>query len=196
MLKRTFGMRLFLNISLAVSVAGLTLAQTPTQPAPGQPAQPATGPAAESISTTYREPRKDPFLDEEKLIKNKDKKSTIVEITVLPWPSYEEREAQWKERRDLVRSGKSGGPEPAPSERYLLDEVQVMGIFKKPDGQGVFIKPKPTANTMIFAAVGQKFYNGKISRIEGNQIEFEEISKLSNGKERVDKKTVRFTRGK
>ena len=169
--------------------------QTPTT-AQGQPPVTSAGPSAESISTTYREPKKDPFLDEEKLKKNIDNPTKVVELTVVPWPSYEEREAQWKQRRDEIRSGKVNGPEPAPSERYLVEEMQVMGLFKKPEGQGIFLKPKPTANTMIFATVGQKFYNGTIRRIDGTQIEVEEKSRLSNGKEKSDKKVIRFTRGK
>jgi hypothetical protein len=72
----------------------------------------------------------------------------------------------------------------------------VMGLFKKPECQGVFLKPKPSANTMIFATVGQKFYNGTIRRIDGTQVEVEEVSRLSNGKEKSDKKVIRFTRGK
>jgi hypothetical protein len=55
------------------------------------------GPDANLFSTTYREPRKDPFLDEEKLKKNIDNPNRPPEITVIPWPSYEEREAQWKQ---------------------------------------------------------------------------------------------------
>jgi hypothetical protein len=203
MLKRDFGMKrrtliaigLMLSITLAV-VARVSFAQTTPGTQPGVSVQPqATGPSAESISTTYREPRKDPFLDEEKLKKNQDKPK-VPEITVLPWPTYEERALKWKERRDAVRSGRENGPEPAASEQYLIDEMEVMGVFKKPEGQGIFLKPKPSSSAMIFATVGQKFYNGTIRRIEGSQIEVEEVSRLSNGKEKSDKKVIRFSRGK
>jgi hypothetical protein len=204
MLKRSFGMkkRAILVMGLALSITLIMVGRASfaqTQPAAaGQPSvqtQPVTGPSAESISTTYREPKKDPFMDEEKLKKEKDK-PTVDAITVVPWPSYEERALRWKEKRDAVRSGRDNGPEPAPSEQYLIEEMEVMGIFKKPEGQGIFLKPKPSSTTMIFATVGQKFFNGTISRIDGTQIELEEISRLSNGKQRSDKKVIRFTRGK
>jgi hypothetical protein len=204
MLKRDFGMKkrsiLVLGLALSITlimVGRVSLAQTPQSTPTGQPsAQPqATGPSAESISTTYREPKKDPFLDEAKLQQAKAK-PTVDTITVVPWPSYEERALRWKEKRDAVRSGRDNGPEPAPSEQYLIEEMEVMGIFKKPEGQGIFLKPKPSSTTMIFATVGQKFYNGTISRIDGTQIELEEISRLSNGKQKSDKKVIRFTRGK
>src|SRR5262245_6986168 len=202
MLKRDFGVKkraiLIMGLALSITlvmVGRASLAQTPRTGQPSVQPIPATGPSAESISTTYREPKKDPFLDEEKLIQKKNQ-PTVDAITVVPWPSYEERALRWKEKRDAVRSGRDNGPEPAPSEQYLIEEMEVMGIFKKPEGQGIFLKPKPSSTTMIFATVGQKFFNGTISRIDGTQIELEEISRLSNGKQRSDKKVIRFTRGK
>ena len=157
MLKKSFGVKrvsllsvgLMLCITLAM-VARASFAQEQPAPQAGQPAVPgqpaqATGPAVDTLSTTYREPKQDPFLDLEKIKKNKDSGRQLDVVTVVPWPNYEEREAEWKQKRDEVRSGKVNGPEPAPSERYLVDELQVMGLFKKPEGQGVFLKPKPTA---------------------------------------------------
>lgn len=165
---------------------------TPTTPSTGQ--QPPVGPTVDSISTTYKEPKQDPFLDPEKLIPKDKVDKGPKPIEVVPWPSYEEREADWKNRREVAK--RNGTPEPTSSERYLLDELQIMGLYKKAEGQGVFIKPKPTSSTMIYATVGQKFYNGSIVRIEGSSVEFEEISKLSNGKEKVERKNIKFTRGK
>ncbi|MCS6884219.1 MAG: hypothetical protein RMM17_11765 [Acidobacteriota bacterium] len=157
-----------------------------------QSRQQPSGPAAESISTNYREPAQDPFFDPEKMVKDKTKVPTVIEV--VPWPSYEERELEWKAKREEAR--RSGRPEPAPSERYLIEELQIMGLYKKSDGSGAFIKPKPSASAMLYASVGQKFYNGSIQRIEGNQIIVEEISRYSNGKIKTETKTLRFTRGK
>jgi len=189
-----------LIICAALTLVGRSYAQAP-QAVPGQPAtgqaQPAkpTGPTEESISTTYREPKKDPFYDEKLQLKKPEeggKKVKLVEA--LPPPSFEEREALWKQKRDDAR--KNGRPEPSASEKYLIEELQIMGIFKKPEGQGVFMKPKTNATTMLFASVGQKFWNGSIRRIEGNQIEVEVLTKLSNNTTKSDNQTLRFTRGK
>ncbi|MEW6731996.1 MAG: hypothetical protein AB1489_11780 [Acidobacteriota bacterium] len=205
MLKRNLAVKRgsFLAIALALCISWIAVGQsslaqqpatTQTPPATGAPQQPRTGPSVDDISTTYREPKRDPFLDE-RLIK-RPREGTVgpIEVTPLPWPSYEEREVEWRKKRDDAR--REGKPEPAPSERYLIEEVQVVGIFKKPDGQGVFLKPKPTTNTMIFASVGQKFYNGSIRKIESRQgvIECEEITRLSNKTIRNDKRVLRFTR--
>jgi len=193
-----------LILCISLTMVGRSFAQAPAQPpAAGQqpPAQPGTpgavrtGPSEESISTTYREPKKDPFYDEKLQQKKPEeggKRLKLVEA--VPPPSFEEREALWKQRREEAR--KNGKPEPAPSEKYLIEELAVMGLFKKPEGQGVFMKPKTTATTMIFATIGQKFWNGSIRRIEGNQIEVEVLTKLSNNTTKSDNQTLRFTRGR
>jgi hypothetical protein len=198
MLKSKFENRyLILSIGillcLVFSVVG-SFAQAPTAPVPGQTPTP-LGPKEEEVSTTYREPKKDPFFDE-KLLKKKEenKPKTVKAVEAVPPPSFEERDAIWKQRREEAR--RSGRPEPAPSEKYLIEEMSVLGIYKKPDGQGVFLKPKTASTTMIFATVGQKFWNGSIRRIEGNQIEVEVLTKLSNNTTRSDSQTLRFTRGK
>jgi hypothetical protein len=203
MLKSNFGMKryLVLTIGLVLAIAfsvigNASFAQTPTQTVPGQPsAQPTapTGPSVDGISTTYRPPKKDPFLDE-RLIKQ-ETQTTIKApkaIEIVPPPSYEEREAEWQQRRKTARANSQ--PEPSPSERFLIDEVAVLGLFKKPEGQGVFLKPKPTQATMIFATVGQKFYNGSIRRIDvqNNQVEFEQVSRLSNGTTKSESRAYRF----
>lgn len=157
-----------------------------------QQPQQTIGPTVDSVSTTYKEPRQDPFLDPEKMVKDKSKVPTVVEL--VPWPSYEERELEWKRKREQAR--REGRPEPMPSERYLIEELQIMGLYKKSDGSGAFIKPKPSASAILYASVGNKFYNGSIQRIEGNQVIVEEISRYSNGKTKSETRTLRFTRGK
>jgi hypothetical protein len=186
-------------LCLTLTIVGRSFAQAPATPGQTQPgAQPVrTGPSEESVSTTYREPKKDPFYDERLQQKKPEETAKKVRtVEALPPPSFEEREALWKQRREEAR--KSGRPEPAPSEKYLIEELSIMGIFKKPEGQGVFLKPKTTATTMIFATVGQKFWNGSIRRIdiENKQIEVEVLTKLSNNTTKSDNQTLRFTRGR
>lgn len=204
MLKKDFGVKRYTIISMGLIlcitltiIGRVGFAQTPPAqtPAAGQPAQAQpVGPSEASISTTYREPKKDPFFDESKIKKEAKEEKKIRPVEAVPWPSYEEREAIWKQRRDEAR--RSGQPEPSPSEKYLIDELAILGIYKKPEGQGLFLKPKTAANTMIFAAVGQKFWNGSIRRIDGTQVDVEELTKLSNNTTKSENRTLRFTRGK
>lgn len=199
-MKRYLILCMGLIFCLTLSIVGRSFAQAPATP--GQPGQPGaqapvrTGPSEESVSTTYREPKKDPFYDERLQQKKPEVQQKIKLVEAVPPPSFEEREALWKQRREEAR--KSGRPEPAASEKYLIEELSIMGIFKKPEGQGVFLKPKTTATTMIFATVGQKFWNGSIRRIDidNKQIEVEVLTKMSNNTTKSDNQTLRFTRGR
>lgn len=189
-----------LALSISLSAISYSFAQAP-QTTPGQTTPPVrTGPEESTISTTYREPKGRPFYDE-KLFPKKEvetvTRNTPLVFAPVPPPSFEERDAAWKQKRQQAREG--GRPEPQASEKYLVDEVKILGIYRKPDGQGVFLKPSATASTMIFAGVGQEFWNGKITRIEKDKVEFEIRTKLSNTKvEKIETKTEfrAFTRGK
>ena len=146
------------------------------------------GPPEEKVSSVYKEPAKDPFRGEIAI-----KPTVIHPPEAAAWPTYEEREFEWKKRREEAR--KKGLSDPAPSERYLIDELKVVGIIKKPEGSIAVLKPKPVAGTTIFAGAGQKFYNGSIRRIEDGKIEFEELTKMSDKTVRADRREIRFTHG-
>src|SRR5688500_16641920 len=82
-------------LCIALSIAGRSLAQVPqTGQAPVR-----TGPSEESISTTYREPKKDPFYDEKLQQKKPEEGGRKIKLVeAVPPPSFEEREALWKQR--------------------------------------------------------------------------------------------------
>lgn len=189
---------LALALSISFSAISRSFAQAPAgQTVPGQnPTQPRTGPTEESLSTSYREPKKDPFYDEKlfppKPPKDEGGKPKPVPIEEIKPPSFEDRDALWKQKREDARKGNR--PEPTPSEKYLIDEVKILGTYKKPDGQGVFLKPTATASTVLFANVGQQFWNGKITRIERDKIEFEIITRYSNGTSKTETQFRPFVR--
>src|SRR5687767_1106688 len=111
MLKSNFGMKRYTIImGLILCFTLVIVGRTGFAQAPGTAPQP-TGPTVDSISTNYREPKKDPFYDERLQQKKKDEPGKIRIVEALPWPSFEEREQAWKERRQKARE--SGQPEPA-----------------------------------------------------------------------------------
>jgi hypothetical protein len=167
-------------ISLLLINANLLFAQ---QPAVNK------GPLDTSLPTNYIEAKRDPFRGEIKIVKEEIK--TPPPITALPFPSYEERESEWRKQR--ANAQKNGQPAPLPAERYLIDELQIIGIYQKPEGKGVFLKPKNVPGTTIFATVGQKFFNGSLRGIEDKIIEFELQTKLSTNKIKSEKYEVRFS---
>lgn len=182
MLKLNINRFVLLSLALlmcfSLSIISKSLAQAP-QPGQNPSAQPNTnnnlgGPNVDLFSTTYREPKIDPFFDEKLLPIKKEEVKVVKEkavVEVVPPPNFEDRDAAWKQKREINRA--SNQPEPLVSEKYLIDELKILGIYRKPDSQGVFLKPSATASTMIFATVGQEFWNGKITRIEKDKIEFE-----------------------
>jgi hypothetical protein len=192
----------YLGLALLCAIC-LVSAQAQTPPAPANPNAllqaplPKLGPTADSIPTTYRKSNPDPFFDKELLPKRKEEvkpKVVAIPIEVVAPPEFEEREAAWKERRDEAR--RSGRPEPASTEKFLIEEMDIRGVYKKSDGQGVFMRPKVASKTVLFATIGQKFWDGEIKQIDGNQIVFEVVTKYNNNTSKSEPKTLRYTRGK
>lgn len=173
-------MKNLLNLFVALSLTTTALTQV----------EPAKGPLESTLPTTYIAPKKDPFRAP---IPARPSAEAPRLETVTPWPSYEERESEWFAKRKQARDG--GTVEPALSERYLIEELKVMGIYKKSDGSGAIIKTLPSEKTVIFAKVGQRFYNGKITGIVGNQIEFEEETMIGK-KLRRGKRVLYYNTGK
>lgn len=139
------------------------------QPAPsdGQGAQNAAqGPPADTVPTTYtgtgrdpfRRPTNDPFRDSGKL-----REPFRPPVTDLPYPDFPTREAKWREIRD--RRLDQGQPPPAESEKYLVEELVVMGIYSTERGLGALLKDRRSGTTM-FVREGSKFWNGSVVKIE------------------------------
>jgi hypothetical protein len=182
----TFALVLVLSFSFTNSKIALVEA--------GQ--DPSDGPFVDKISANYREAKKDPFLDEKRVIV-KDNDKVIAEPSfsaAIALPSFEERDALWKARR--LEATKKMQPSPLATEKYLVDEVKVLGIYQKAEGQGVFLKPSITSSTTIFAMVGDKFWNGQIKSITKDKIEVEVITVFINGKKKSEIQSIPFTRGK
>ncbi|MCS7079662.1 MAG: hypothetical protein NZ585_06390 [Chloracidobacterium sp.] len=142
------------------ATAGL---QTPPDRQGDKPPQ---GPPADTIPTTYtgtgrdpfRRPSSDPFRDSGKL-----REPFRPPVTDLPYPDFPTREAKWREIRD--RRLDQGQPPPAESEKYLVEELTVIGIYSTERGLGALLKERRSGTTM-FVREGSKFWNGSVKKIE------------------------------
>ncbi|MFQ3591519.1 MAG: hypothetical protein SNJ67_14645 [Chloracidobacterium sp.] len=127
---------------------------------------PAKGPTADTIPPTYtgtgrdpfRRPSNDPFKDSAKL-----REPFRPPVTDLPYPDFPTREAKWREIRD--RRLDQGQPPPAESEKYLVEELLVMGIYSTERGLGALLKDRRSGTTM-FVREGSKFWNGSVISIQ------------------------------
>jgi hypothetical protein len=158
-------------------------AQTPATPSLQ------TGPSVDTVSAEYVAPKRDAFSN-----KVTHSSAGVAGVSIgrvsgsnagnvtnatnatnatnelLPWPSFDERLAQWTARCDQARS--AGLPAPSISEKYLIEELYISGRFDSPDGKGVFLKLKDKPNVVLFARAGQKFWNGSVVRIDRDKVEF------------------------
>jgi hypothetical protein len=167
-------------------------AQTP----PSQSLQ--AGPPVDSVSTNYVVPKRDAFSNLNKsssagrtagaavsghATDSANEASPAAES--IPWPSFEERLAQWTARCDQARS--AGLPVPSITEKFLIEEVYIVGRFDSPDGKGVFLKVKGKPTVALYARAGQRFWDGSVVRIDREQVEFAVVEKFADNKTVIKK---------
>ena len=153
------------------------------------------GPTADTIRP-YRPYNRDPF---KKALKPKSVKAKQAQMAVLlGFPLIEARRAEFRQKVDEAR--RRDLAEPDPVMQYLVNELEVTGVFRDERGYGAFIKAMPTG-TMLFVRQGTHCYNGEVVRIEedspetgGSKVVFREFYYMEqNGKkaqqERMQVKT-------
>ena len=87
--------------------------------------------------------------------------------------------------------------EPDPMTQYLVNELDVTGVFRDERGYGAFVKAQPTG-TVLFIRNGARCYNGEVVRIESDEAEsggakvmFREFSYMEqNGKRTQQERMV------
>jgi hypothetical protein len=150
------------------------------------------GPTADSIKP-YRPYNRDPF---KKSLKPKSVKAKQAQqAMLLGFPTIEVRRAEYRMMVDHARARDLAEPEPVT--QYLVNELDVMGVFRDERGYGAFVKAQPTGTT-LFVRNGARCYNGEVTRIEGDAAEtgsarvtFKEISFMElNGKRTQQERMV------
>lgn len=155
---------------MALAIASLTVVaqEKPAESKPQQ-VQPTSreylGPTADSIRP-YRPYNRDPF---KKNIKPPTAKAREAQIArQLGFPAIETRRAEFRQKVDQARSRDLAEPEPIT--QYLVNELDVTGVFRDERGYGAFVKAQPTG-TVMFIRNGARCYNGEVKRIEGDGAE-------------------------
>ena len=98
------------------------------------------------------------------------------------FPPVEERLRDYMARRAQAKA--TGAKLPSALSAFVVDEVEVNGIFKTKEGYGAVLRAKPT-NQTYFVHVGDKLYNGGIKRLEAKQVVFTSTTWMNNGKDDV-----------
>ena len=136
--------------------------QPQPQPQPGGGKE-NLGPTADSIRP-YKPYNRDPF---KKPLKPKTPKEKARQVALqLGYPVIEARRAEFRQK--VVEHRERGLGEPEPVMQYLVNELDVTGVFRDERGYGAFVKAQPTG-TMLFLRTGTRCYNGEVTRIEGDE---------------------------
>ncbi len=183
------GTLVILCASVIQAMAQQSAPATPQTVASNSQAQPAPGGAKENLGPTadsirpYRPYNRDPF---KKPLKPKTPKDKAKQVALqLGYPVIETRRAEFRQKVGEARE--RGLSEPEPVMQYLVNELDVTGVFRDDRGYGAFVKAQPTG-TMLFLRTGTRCYNGEVVRIEGDEagasrVMFREFFKVEqNGK--------------
>ena len=134
----------------------------------------ATGPVV------FEKPKRSPFEDP------KRRPNTFHAPSVRLFPPVEERLRDYMARRSQAKA--SGTKVPSALSAFLVEELEVNGIFKTKEGYGAVLRAKPT-NQTYFVRQGDKTFNGEIRRLEAKQVVFTNITWIINGKDQIKEVT-------
>ena len=97
----------------------------------------------------------------------------------MPLPSLENRISNYKALKTAAMSSQQ--PAPKPTTAFLLNEVQIVGIFHTPRGYAAMVEVTPIKLSYIIYP-GEQFFDGQLVAIEEDRLVFRHETRLTNGK--------------
>lgn len=178
----------FLAVALATAFGSFPAADVPAQGAATGQKQP-VGPSADTIRP-YRPVGRDPF--KKNIVKTTG--GTKKEPRTLGFPPLEVRRVEFQQK--VAQHRVTGLPEPDPLTQYLVNELDVIGVFQDTQGPGAFLRAQPTGTT-FYVRRGARCYNGEVLRVEsddtdslGARVMFREVSYMDVGNKQVPQERV------
>jgi hypothetical protein len=112
------------------------------------------------------------------------------EVTVVTPPSIQERISLYKAQKAQAINLQQ--PAPKATTALLLNEIQVVGIFRTPRGYAAMVEATPIKLSYVVYP-GEPFFNGQLVAIEENRLVFRRETRWTNGKREVavDTKSLR-----
>ncbi len=138
-----------------------------------------TAARAQEPNTSYQGTQRDPFMKYRPPVKRKAVKKAVVVPVQLPAPSIQERIAQFKAQKAAAMNAQRIAPKPTTA--LLLEELQVIGIFRTPRGPSAMVEATPIKLSYVVHP-GESFFNGLLVAIEENRLVFRRETKMSNGR--------------
>jgi hypothetical protein len=130
---------------------------------------------------------RDPFVPYKPPVRAKVNKA--IPVPVAP-PTIQERIEGYKSQKMAAMSAQQ--PAPKPTTALLLNEMQVIGIFRTPRGFAAMVEATPIHLSYVVYP-GEVFYDGQLVAIEENRLVFRQETRWSDGRRdrKVETKPLR-----
>jgi hypothetical protein len=134
----------------------------------------ATSAAAQQVSSSYKGAARDPFEKRKFIAKVVKPGPKLIEA-----PPVEARIQAFKAKKAAAMAAQL--PAPKPTTAFVLNEIQVKGIFRTPRGWAAMVEAKPIKLSYVIYP-GESFYNGMLVAIEEDRLVLRREARWSDGK--------------
>lgn len=144
---------------------------------------------AQDGGSTYKPPpgSKDPFSKYRVNFKMKPREAVKKKkVSVVGPPSIEARIDRYKAQK--MASINLRQPAPKPTTALLINELQVMGIFRTPRGYAAMVEATPIKLSYVVYP-GEPFFDGMLVAIEENRLVFRREANWTDGRREVSVET-------
>ena len=131
---------------------------------------------AQTASTTYRGAPRDPFVKYKPALKRRVEKKVAAPVAV---PDIKARIDRYKEQKLAAMNLRQQAPKPTTA--LLLNEVQVIGIFRTPRGYAAMVEATPIQLSYVVYP-GEQFYDGMLVAIEETRLVFRKQTRWTDGR--------------
>jgi hypothetical protein len=134
----------------------------------------ATSAAAQQVSSSYKGAPRDPFEKRKFVAKVVKPGPKLIEA-----PPVEARIQAFKAKKAAAMAAQL--PAPKPTTAFVLNEIQVKGIFRTPRGWAAMVEAKPIKLSYVIYP-GESFYNGMLVAIEEDRLVLRREARWSDGR--------------
>jgi hypothetical protein len=134
----------------------------------------ATSAAAQQVSSSYKGAARDPFEKRKFIAKPVKPGPKLIEP-----PAVEARIQAFKAKKAAAMAAQL--PAPKPTTAFVLNEIQVKGIFRTPRGWAAMVEAKPIKLSYVIYP-GESFYNGMLVAIEEDRLVLRREARWSDGR--------------
>ncbi|MCP9495568.1 MAG: hypothetical protein MSG64_14065 [Pyrinomonadaceae bacterium MAG19_C2-C3] len=139
-----------------------------------------------NAQSVYRPSQADPFAKRRAVVvvtKRNPKTNKVVVVKPAPMPvavpDVQARIDRYKAQKVSAMNAQT--PAPKPVTAFLLDEVQVTGIFRTPRGYAAMVEATPIKLSYVIYP-GEAFYDGQLVAVEESRLVFRRVTTFSDGK--------------